>query len=246
MNCERAQSRMDAYLDCELDEPSRVELESHFQSCRTCEPLLLKARRLREIYWGDLPRFTAPVGLADRIRQTIRAESHRSSYSLFGWLSAAVVAAAACLIIIFHAGPEHQIAGDAYRAFARAQLTNHFCDVTSADTAVVQSWLAAKLQYAPPVVDVPDYEMRGGRIEKIHDRTVAAIVYRQQKKVINVFVWPTGTRESLKPTYWSNKNCSACVWSRDRMSFAVVGNVSSQEMDEFEDQFRDELEHAGG
>jgi anti-sigma factor RsiW len=246
MKCERARSRMDAYLDSQLDGPSSAELESHLRSCRSCEPLLLEGRRLRELYRGDLPRFTAPAGLSDRIRTTIRGESRRSSYSSLWWLSAAAVAAAVCLLILFHAGPEQQIRVDAVRAFARAQLTNHFCDITSADAAVVQSWLQAKLQYSPPVVDVPDYEMRGGRIEKIRDRTVAAIVYRRHKQIINVFIWPTLARESLKPAYWSDKNCSACVWSRDRLSYAAVGNVSPQEMDEFEDQFRDELEHAGG
>jgi anti-sigma factor RsiW len=161
-------------------------------------------------------------------------------------LAAAAVAAAACLIVIFHAGPEHQIRIDAVRAFTRAQLTNHFCDIVSPEAAVVQSWLTAKLHYAPPVIDVPDYEMRGGRIEKIRDRIVAAIVYRRHKQIINVFVWPTLAKESLKPTYWSDKNCSSCIWSRDRLSFAVVGNISPQEMDDFEDQFRDELAQAGG
>ena len=206
----------------------------------------MDARRLRGFYRGDLPRYTAPAGLADRVRKAIRVEPRRSSYSPVGWLFAGAIAAAACLIIIFHAGPEQQFRVDAVRAFARAELTNRFCDIVSTDAAVVQSWLTAKLQYSPPVVTVPDYEMRGGRIEKIRDRTVAAIVYRKRKQVINVFVWPALAKESLKTAYWSDKNCSACVWSRDRLSFAVVGNVSLEEMDEFEDQLRDKLEQAGG
>lgn len=244
MNCERARTCLDAYLDFQLDERFHIELESHFRSCPSCEPLLAEARQLRDLYRGDLHRFKAPDGLADRIRKTIREQSQRPSYSPFWWLSA--VAAAACLIIIFHAGPEQQIRVDAVRAFARAQLTNHFCDIKSTDAAAVRSWFGAKLQYSPPVVNVPDYEMRGGRTEKIRDQTVAAIVYRRHEQIINVFVWPSGTRESLKPAYWSDKNCSTCIWSRGWLSYAVVGNVSPQEMDDFEDQFRDELDHAGG
>jgi Sigma-70 region 2 len=54
------------------------------------------------------------------------------------------------------------------------------------------NWFNGKLDYSPPVPELSQagYALKGGRIDLLDRRAVAAIVYEHGKHVINLFVWP--------------------------------------------------------
>jgi len=77
-------------------------------------------------------------------------------------------------------------------AHVQATLGHRLTEVESSDQHTVKPWLSGRLDYSPPVTDLAaeGFPLAGGRIARVHDRDVAALVYRYRNHVIDVFVAP--------------------------------------------------------
>jgi RNA polymerase sigma-70 factor (ECF subfamily) len=80
MRCWQARRRISAYLDGELDEPTRATVESHLSSCPTCPPLYASLVGIRATL-GGLRDSDAVVdeSMARRIRERLDAETRSGS-----------------------------------------------------------------------------------------------------------------------------------------------------------------------
>ena len=125
---------------------------------------------------------------------------------------------------------------------SRAVLLEHVCDVVSPDPGVVKQWLAAKLDFAPPVVTVsnPKFQLRGGRVDAIQNRKSAALVYGRSNDLVALFVWPAAGR--LLPSQdFSISGYQACTWNAASFNFLVVSTLSDRDLDKFIDQVREQV-----
>ena len=154
-----------------------------------------------------LPRYTAPAGLADRIRATIdaeRADDVRPTARPPHWRSAGLAAAVAALVaasgaIGYSRGARSGNGDDPLVAsHVRSLLADHLMDVASSDRHTVKPWLDARLDYAPPVIDLAadSVPLIGGRLDYLAHRRVAVLVYRRREHLINVYVAPGGVLPS--------------------------------------------------
>src|SRR5262249_35339539 len=82
MNCEQGEELINAYLDGELDERRRSELEQHLRSCSTCQEELERQRQFREEVLSQLPSFQAPRDLRTKVQAVIRQEQRSRSETL--------------------------------------------------------------------------------------------------------------------------------------------------------------------
>jgi hypothetical protein len=99
MNCEKIWSEISNYIDGDVDEASRTEMEAHFQSCARCASVLAGTRNVVQLY-GDERMLEVPAGFSRRLEKRLASNaavkgSRWSSWS--GWL---IPVAAAALILV--------------------------------------------------------------------------------------------------------------------------------------------------
>ena len=159
----------------------------------------------------------------------------------FGWRmlnGGGVVAALVAAVLLATMLPGRESAGDrlvddAISNHARAIVTDHLIDVVSSDQHTVKPWLGAKLDYSPPVHDLASagFPLVGARLDYLDRRPVAALVYRRDKHMIDVFVWPS-TQASAAPTLHSENGWHVVSWAHDGMAYRAVSDVESSQLEQ--------------
>jgi anti-sigma factor RsiW len=236
MNCETAHTFLDAYSTDELDLVSAMEVETHLADCSNCARELASIRSLRQMVKGPSLRYTAPTAL----RQTLAAaEESRSSFG--GWRVARIAAVVALLLLPWVAwylsasrSNATQFAEAITAAHVRSLQGDHLLDVVSTDQHTVKPWFAGKIDFSPAVTDFASegFPLIGGRLDYLDHRTVAAVVYRRNKHLINVFTWPTN--ESDEPPRASQlEGFNLITWTRGGLRYSAVSDLNSQELSQF-------------
>jgi anti-sigma factor RsiW len=121
----------------------------------------------------------------------------------------------------------------------RSTLAQHLVDVETSDRHTVKPWFNGKVDFAPPVFDLADagFPLVGGRLDYLDDRVVAALVYRRNKHVVNLFVWPA------KPDVLPARNVappagySIVHWAAGGLQFWAVSDVEPRDLEAFHQAF---------
>ena len=103
----------------------------------------------------------------------------------------------------------------------------------------MKPWLDAKLDFGVPVKDLVAYgfPLVGGRVDYIGGRTVAALVYRNQKHVVTLFIWPsTGGARPLEASVRRGDNLAE--WSDGAMTYWAISDLAGGEFTEFCKRFQ--------
>ena len=106
MSC--PESRLDEYLDGELDAPARAAVESHLGACPACRSELDGSRRLDALLLRAAPGSASPD--ADRFLVAVRARTRRRP--VLPWIAAAA-ALALCAVLPFAFAKPRQAADSA-------------------------------------------------------------------------------------------------------------------------------------
>jgi anti-sigma factor RsiW len=251
MNCEEAERFLDPYLDGELELSQQLELEQHLSGCPKCQTALKERREFRAFFAAAAPTYKAPAGLREKVleitRQRVSEQKppvRRFAFWRQPWLYAAALLAIGLPIgwMAFYGNREHRFAAQAVSDYLRALFVDHLCDVVSPDPQVVKSYLTAKLNFSPPVVDLAQsgYQMRGGRIDIVQNRRVAALVYRRNKDIVTLFMWPATSRRFTGGNQVMS-GLSICTWNDANLNFIAVSTLSDAQLDEFTQLFRDKI-----
>jgi anti-sigma factor (TIGR02949 family) len=248
MDCDQNQNLLSAYIDGELAEARVAALEQHLQSCPTCRALYESERRMSEFLRTQGERFAAPAHLRAAIRTEIERRS-RPRFAelrtlLLGWNPVAVAAA---LVLVAVSSAEVTVryfapAGGDHEAMVRTEVVasqvrslqaGHLTDIASADAQAIKAWFTGKLNFSPPVADLSGagYHLAGARLDYMDQRAVAALVYRRDQHVINVFVWAEGGEKA--PSVEMQQGYSLGYYKHGGMEFWAVSDLSQSELEDF-------------
>jgi anti-sigma factor RsiW len=272
MNCEQATELMDGYLDGELDPITSQAIEQHLRDCHNCEQAYKAHTALTHAISRGAPYYKAPTGLRERIQFSLREEIAEQPARavvpdarlqsatkqpeprsiLFGtswnWLALAAAIVFAAIIAwnllpgLQRSDAEQFLATQLIASHVRSLMANHLADVASSDQHTVKPWLDAKLDFAPPVVDLTNagFPLIGGRLDYLDNRPVAALVYQRRKHFINLFIWPKtpGTTETEKAI--TRQGYHLHRWMDSDFNYWAVSDVNEADVDAFKKVFEEQ------
>jgi anti-sigma factor RsiW len=273
MTCEEAIKLKDGYLDGELDPITSQTIEQHLRVCGRCDQAYKTHGSLIRAIGNATPYFKAPAELRERIRSSLREETTdrpvrngvpgaqiqfhkrqpepRSILSEIPWnwlgLAAAIMLAAVIVSNVVsqlqRPGTDQFLATQLIASHARSLLANHLTDVASSDQHTVKPWLDAKLDFAPPVVDLSQkgFPLIGGRLDYLDNRAVAALIYQRRKHFINLFIWPVGPDTAMSTKAMTRQGYQLLHWVDPDFNYWAVSDVNEKELQEFKQLFEGQI-----
>jgi anti-sigma factor RsiW len=194
-----------------------------------------------------MTRYKAPPGLERRIRHMIARESRgpgwrerlHALYASWGPIGASfacgvLVAVSATTLWGTHRD-DGQFEQQLVSAHIRSLMPNHLMDVASTDQHTVKPWFNGKLDFSPPVMDLASagFPLVGGRLDYLHGRAVAVLVYQRRGHVINVFVMPARDERATGPASVLDHGYRIAEWQQAGMRLSAVSDLGRDELDRF-------------
>ena len=273
MNCEEATKLKDGYLDGELDPITSQTIEQHLRECPKCDQAYKTHGSLIRAIGNATPYFKAPAELRERIQSSLRDEIAelptrnvaRDAQPLFprrqprprailwetswNWLAlaAAIIFAAIIALTLVprlqRPGADQFLATQLIASHVRSLMASHLTDVASSDQHTVKPWLDAKLDFAPPVVDLSSegFPLVGGRLDYLDNRPVAALIYQRRKHFINLFVWPAGAGTERAMKTISRQGYQLLHWIDSEFNYWAISDISEKELQEFKQLFEGQI-----
>jgi anti-sigma factor RsiW len=214
-------------------------------------PLELRERiqvSLREAIGVSTSRGAAGVGpLPGRRPEAVR----RSVFfdMPWNWLAlAAAIAVAAIVASIFlprlsQPGADQFLATQLIANHVRSLMADHLTDVASSDQHTVKPWLDTKLDFAAPVLDLSGdgFPLIGGRLDYLDNHSAAALVYQRRKHFINLFIWPTTSKDSKEQKMVERDGYHLVHWADGDFTYWAVSDVSVGDLQNFRQSFEQQV-----
>ena len=242
MSCDLDRNIRDGYRDGELDAVRTAEFERHLEHCPDCVAALEAHEALRACMdRAQLYRKADPA-----FRKKIRSETHVGASSVvlpriasWRWFALAaaflLVAYAGWRMMAHFAGEKQEAAlvAEVVDAHLRSLQPGHLTDVLSSDQHTVKPWFAGRLDFSPLVRDLASdgFPLQGGRLDIVHGRTVAALVYGRRKHLISVFVWPSGEPD-MQAISGTELGYNWVLWRKGKLEFCAVSDVNLADLNQ--------------
>jgi anti-sigma factor RsiW len=247
VSCDRAGIALHGYFDDELDTVDASDFERHLERCSDCANALDALESLRTSI--DVARLyeKAPAAFRRKLLADIGSTRPTAVFPARGvrrWL-----AVAAALILVAYTGwrivssnrngnYESVFASEILDAHLRSLQPGHLIGVVSTDQHTVKPWFDGKLDFSPPVRDFGDqgFPLHGGRVDIVHARRVAALVYTRRKHFVNVFIWPTDEKDAA-PSSGSQRGYQWIEWREGGMDFCAVSDAAPSALEQLQRLF---------
>src|SRR5215510_6782673 len=230
-----------AYVDGELDPAHALEVERQLASDPALAAERERVEALRRAIAQQLPRESAPPGLARRIEAALGLRSARAA-SRPSWRALAASVAVAAFLgssatwLALSPGP-----ADADRVVAnhmRALMATQPVDVGSSDRHTVKPWFNGRIPEAPRVVDLASegFSLVGGRVDVIGRTPVATLVYRVRQHLISLSEVPAG--RTMPTAQGQIGGYNIVSWTDNGVAYWAVSDVAAADLDTFAKAFR--------
>jgi anti-sigma factor RsiW len=247
MSCDRADTVLHGYFDNELDALGAAEFERHLEQCSECVDALEALKSLRSSMNSAQLYEKPPVSFRKKVVADLGSASPVlivPTRTPWRWLAVA----ATLLLFAYTAWQvvsvrrvdnyETVLATEVVDAHLRSLQPGHLTDVVSSDQHTVKPWFDGKLDFSPPVRDFADqgFPLQGGRLDVVHGRAIAVLVYGRRKHLVNVFIWPTSEQDA-SPRVGSCQGYQWINWSKGGMQFCVVSDAAPSGLEQLQRLF---------
>jgi len=257
--CAKWELMLHGFVDGELDAAHSLQIEQHLATCPHCARQMESLQALKQVIGQKGVQFRTPDHVRAQVlaaisreaamqaRSTAIAPASEERFSLLGFIKQwmfvpSLAALAASLFLVIAPMSDRSSIGDEVLAgHVRSLLVDHLTDVATSDQHTVKPWFNGKIDFSPPVVDLSreGFPLEGGRVDYIGGRVVAALVYKRQLHVINVFVWPTaaGATTATLRTTASRDGYNMENWNAGGLTYWAVSDVSADDLSRLREAF---------
>lgn len=246
--CGVDEAELGAYLDGELDAMATRRMESHLAACPDCAAVADRTRSIRTMLKKSDVAYRAPAAFEAEIARLYARRAPGVAKPGWQWgigywrdwgPAFATAASVAAIALWFVPGMrEDPLARDLVADHVRSLMAEHLTDVTTSDRHTVKPWFAGKTAFSPPVVDLAQegFPLVGGRLDYAGGHPVAALVYRRQLHVINVFVWAPGPDEpGVAAATRGRDGYNLLRWETGGLTFTAVSDLNLDELGQLRD-----------
>jgi anti-sigma factor RsiW len=240
MKHERIQRLLPAYSDRQLGPVRRFLLGRHIARCPECLSQLEAMQALRTAVRTHLTVYRAPPSLAVRIGSALPREAPPSVVRRRPWPAgfagsamAGAFAGVALTLLVTRLNPAPDpLVADVVAGHVRSLMGDHLMDVPTSDQHTVKPWLSARLDLSPVVKDfvAEGYPLVGGRLDYVDGHRAAAIVYRRDKHVINLFAFVSADRSDAPPHQETLDGFNVVRWRMDGLTYVAVSDVEVSQL----------------
>ncbi len=188
----------------------------------------------------NLTVYRAPPALAARIGSALPREApppvairRPLRFGFAGSALAGTLAGVALTLVVTRLTPEPDpLVADVVADHVRSLMGDHLMDVPTSDQHTVKPWLSARLDLSPVVKDfaAEGYPLIGGRLDYVEGHRAAAVVYRRDKHVINLFAFVSGERSDLSPRQEAQDGFNVVRWRMDGLTYVAVSDVELSQL----------------
>jgi anti-sigma factor RsiW len=242
MKHDRAKHLLSAYVDRQTGPVRRFWLSRHVAHCPSCLAELEVLQAMRTALRTNLPVHRAPPALAMRIASALPREAPppiRRQWFRPGFAGAAMAggfAGVALTLAVTRVTPSpNPLVADVVADHVRSMMVDHLTDVATSDQHTVKPWLSARLDLSPVVKDfvAEGYPLVGGRLDYVDGHRAAAIVYRRDKHVINLFVFVSDDGSNAAPKLESRDGFNVVRWRMGGLTYVAVSDVEAAQLEAF-------------
>lgn len=239
MKHDRAKRLLLAYADRQTSLIQRVLIGRHVARCPSCLAELDATQAMRAALRVNLPVHRAPPALAMRIASALPREApppaQRRNFHLGlpgAALAGGFAGAALTLVATRSILPPDPMVADVVENHVRSMMANHLMDVSSSDRHTVKPWLSAQLDLSPVVKDfaAEGYPLAGGRLDYVDGHRAAAMVYRRDKHVINLFAFASGDPSDAGPRQDSRNGFNMVRWRMGGLTYIAISDVEAAQL----------------
>ncbi len=243
-----------AELDGELNAAEAVMAAVHRADCTECQTAYRMIQATRLAMRTQVTRHTmsarARQELLSRLRKASSlpsdavgrnsSASHRMSWWRTGLTSVASAAIAAAVVLLLTIPGQRDLGDTIVDAHIRALQPGHLLDLASTDQHNVTPWFDGKIDFAPPVKNLPDqgFPLQGGRLDYIAGHSAAVLVYQFRQHPIELFVWPDPDAADSKPVKEVRNGYNILRWNQQEMSLWAISDVSASQLQQFVTRWR--------
>ena len=235
---------LNAFIDGELELTRQLDLEARLASDAALRARVDELRSVRDAVRERAEYHAAPDALRARLQAagapTPSRAPHFDLRRWFAWRPLALGSVLAALLAWtiglapWTGGADEALMQEVIASHSRATLGERLVDVASSDRHTVKPWLSSKLDFSPPVGDVPvpGASFVGGRVDYLDGRPVAVLVYRQRQHVIDAYVWPSAQGDAALRAQ-SQRGFNLVHWAHGGMRFWLVSDLNRDELGAF-------------
>ncbi len=232
--CDLYHEELSVYLDGESERPGDVE--AHLASCPQCRERLEAMRALGEKI-KSLPEPVAPSALRADVKILCRTRSFNRAkrrWVAVGGVAATMVVILAVLLRDNARKPDViPIYLDDHVSIVQAQTET---GLVSSDPAELESWLAARLDFATPIPRWPWADYAAARVCSLRGTRISLVRLHADDRELSLFVHPPldpsvssgGTPEN--PKVIESKGYETACWTEGGLEYVLVASAPAGDL----------------